>query len=105
MRTDYDGVKFYSRYDMSVGWELKKAEPIIIDFSAEKTIEDSMKSLSYLIYSSYLKSGLHYLNGTMKYLTLTRRKLNFSPTLLVSFFLELMTVLLKNTYKVWLLVI
>ena len=40
MRTDYDGVKFYSRYDMSVGWELKKAEPIIIDFSAEKKIED-----------------------------------------------------------------
>lgn len=32
MHPKYDGVKFYSVNDMSVGWALKKAEPILSAF-------------------------------------------------------------------------
>lgn len=36
MRPEYNGVKFYGRNDMSIGWQLKEAEPIISGFSADK---------------------------------------------------------------------
>ena len=39
MHSEYDGVKYYGRNDLSVGWELEKAEPIIEVFSAEKKVE------------------------------------------------------------------
>ena len=35
MHSEYDGVKFYGRNDLSVGWQLEKTEPIIEVFSAE----------------------------------------------------------------------
>lgn len=40
MCPDYDGVKFYGRNDMSVGWYLKKSEPIIESFYPDNIIED-----------------------------------------------------------------
>lgn len=36
MRPEYNGVKFYGRNDMSIGWQLKEAEPIISGFSSDK---------------------------------------------------------------------
>ena len=39
LRSDYDGVKFYSKNDISIGWHLEKAEPIIVNYSEEKEIE------------------------------------------------------------------
>lgn len=36
MKLEYDGVRFYSRYDGSVCWQLKKAEPILIAFCKDK---------------------------------------------------------------------
>lgn len=38
MHSEYDGVKFYGRNDLSVGWQLEKAEPIIEAFSVEKKV-------------------------------------------------------------------
>lgn len=38
MHSGYDGVKFYGRNDLSVGWQLEKAEPIIEAFSVEKRV-------------------------------------------------------------------
>lgn len=40
MCPDYDGVKFYGRNDMSVGWYLKKSEPIIESFYPDNIIKD-----------------------------------------------------------------
>ena len=40
MCPDYDGVKFYGRNDMSVGWYLKKSEPIIESFYPDNIIEN-----------------------------------------------------------------
>ena len=36
MSSDYDGVKFYSSHDLSIGWNLEKAEPILHEFSPDK---------------------------------------------------------------------
>lgn len=40
MRPDYDGVKFYSRDDWSLGENLKLADPIILTFSKENAYAD-----------------------------------------------------------------
>ena len=40
MRPKYDGVKFYSKDDMSIGWELKRAEPILDTFDTMKVYDD-----------------------------------------------------------------
>ena len=39
MRPGYNGVKYYSKYDMSVGWALEKAEPIISVVCEGKNLE------------------------------------------------------------------
>ena len=40
MRPEYDGVKFYSKDDMSIGWELKRAEPILDTFDTMNVNDD-----------------------------------------------------------------
>lgn len=40
MRPDYNGVKYYDRNDMSIGLELKKAEPIILAFNETKIYDN-----------------------------------------------------------------
>lgn len=40
MCSEYDGVKFYSKDDRSVGVELQKAEPILASFDASKDYND-----------------------------------------------------------------
>jgi len=39
MSSDYDGVKFYSSHDLSIGWNLEKAEPILHAFSPDKMFD------------------------------------------------------------------
>lgn len=44
MSSDYDGVKFYSSHDLSIGWNLEKAEPILHAFFPDKMF-DSMNEI------------------------------------------------------------
>ena len=39
MSREYDGVKFYSKEDFSVGWALEKAEKIITSFNTVRKVE------------------------------------------------------------------
>ena len=40
MHPEYNGVKYYGKEDLSLGWELKKAEPILSNFDNTKNYED-----------------------------------------------------------------
>ena len=51
MSSDYDGVKFYSSHDLSIGWNLEKAEPILHAFFPDKMF-DSMNEIIEL-YNTY----------------------------------------------------
>lgn len=40
MRPDYDGIKYYGKNDMSIGWELEDSEEKLQGFSPESTVEN-----------------------------------------------------------------
>lgn len=40
MRPDYDGIKYYGKNDISIGWELEDSEEKMQGFSSESTVEN-----------------------------------------------------------------
>ena len=40
MRPDYDGIKYYGKNDMSIGWELENSEEKLQGFSSESKVEN-----------------------------------------------------------------
>lgn len=58
MRPEYNGVKFYSRNDMSVGWELEKAEPIIIATSEGKSLDSINKIIELYNIQELMDTGI-----------------------------------------------
>lgn len=40
MRPDYDGIKYYGKNDMSIGWALEDSEEKLQAFSSESTVEN-----------------------------------------------------------------
>lgn len=58
MRPEYDGVKFYSKNDMSIGWELEKAEPILNSFDAAKEYDDVNSILELYNVQQLVETGV-----------------------------------------------
>lgn len=58
MRPEYDGVKFYSKNDMSIGWELEKAEPILNSFDAAKEYNDVNSVLELYCVQQLIETGV-----------------------------------------------
>ena len=58
MRYDYNGIKFYSKNDLSIAWALEKAESIIIGFDPENSITDINTILELLNIQKLLECGV-----------------------------------------------
>ena len=60
MCSEYDGVKFYSKDDRSVGLELQKAEPILASFDASKDYNDVNELLELCVCDAVVPSQLEH---------------------------------------------
>ena len=58
MCSEYDGVKFYSKDDRSVGLELQKAEPILASFDASKDYNDVNELLELFNIQKLIETGI-----------------------------------------------
>ena len=52
MRPYYDGVKYYNKYDLSIGMNLKSAENIITTFNSDEIVSDINRALE--LYNTYV---------------------------------------------------
>lgn len=64
MRPKYDGVKFYSKKDMSIGLELTKAEPILNSFDATKKYNDVNAVLELYNIQQLVETGISLYSWT-----------------------------------------
>ncbi len=64
MRPKYHGVKFYSKADISIGWELEKAEPILASFDASKDNDDVNTILELFNIQELLDTGVVFSSWT-----------------------------------------
>lgn len=72
MRSEYDGVKFYSKDDRSVGVELQKAEPIFASLDASKDYNDVNELLELCACDAGVFSQLEHVPQDAVYYPLRR---------------------------------
>lgn len=72
MCSEYDGVKFYSKDDRSVGLELQKAEPILASFDASKDYNDVNELLELCACDADVLSQLEHVPQDAVYYPLRR---------------------------------
>lgn len=72
MRSEYDGVKFYSKDDRGVGLELQKAEPILSSFDASEDYNDVNKLLELCACDAGVFSQLEHVPQDAVYYPLRR---------------------------------
>lgn len=72
MCSEYDGVKFYSKDDRSVGLELQKAEPILSSFDASEDYNDVNKLLELCACDASVFSQLEHVPQDAVYYPLRR---------------------------------
>lgn len=60
MRPKYEGIKFYSANDLSVGYEFKKAVPIIDGFANDKVYTDVNEVIELYNIQRLIDSGVHF---------------------------------------------
>ena len=84
MRPDYDGIKFYGKNDMSIGWELENSEEKLQVFSCESTVENVNGAIELFNIAQLLDTGVRLrkwdedtYNGTFIYHEVYGGKLKF----------------------------
>lgn len=58
MSTDYDGIKYYSANDMSIGFELREAQPIIESFDPQKKYDNINQIIELFNIDRLVNSGV-----------------------------------------------
>ncbi len=58
MRPDYDGIKYYGKKDMSIGWALENSEVKLQSFSAESKVENVNEAIELFNISQLLDTGV-----------------------------------------------
>ena len=58
MRPDYDGIKFYGKNDMSIGWELERSEEKLQGISPESKVEDVNEAIELFNIAQLLDTGV-----------------------------------------------
>lgn len=75
MNPIYDGVKFFGASDLSVGWALCKAEPIIKSFDSSKDYDDINQVIELYNIDRLLNSGVSLKNWSPETLDAFKRKM------------------------------
>jgi len=57
MHPESDGIKYYSKDDLSVGWELQRAEPILADFDVTRDYDDINEIIELYNIQKLLETG------------------------------------------------
>ena len=58
MRPDYDGIKYYGKNDMSIGWELENSEEKLQGFSSESKVENVNEAIELFNIAQLLDTGV-----------------------------------------------
>ena len=59
MRPDYDGIKYYGKNDMSIGWELENSEEKLQGFSSESKVENVNEAVELFNIAQLLDTGVY----------------------------------------------
>lgn len=58
MRPEYDGIKYYGKNDMSIGWELENSEEKLQGFSTESKVENVNEAIELFNIAQLLDTGV-----------------------------------------------
>lgn len=58
MRPDYDGIKYYGKNDMSIGWELENSEEKLQGFSSESKVKNVNEAIELFNIAQLLDTGV-----------------------------------------------
>ena len=74
MRPDYDGIKYYGKNDMSIGWELENSEEKLQNISSESKVENINEAIELFNIAKLLDTGVCLKNGMKIHINSTKKR-------------------------------